>query len=334
MNNSHTTLAAVLITALMILASGCGILPREEEEEPPVLVTPVKEERQVLTAKRETITESITLRGRFASAQTDSVYYTTSGRIREVLVKAGDQVRAGQPLIRLHNDDLELQVVQAELRYEKQVLSQEDTLYKAQFSNSATLKNELRRLEIDMELALMDLAKLRQQLIDSVLVAPFAGQVTAVTAKVGDNIQAYAPIVTLSDPNQLIVEADVDDAALASLSVGQQVRLEFSDMGNTPFKGTIVELPETGAAVRRAKIRADERLDQAQMGMVGRAVVILQEKHDAILLPNSAIRQFSGRTYVLMNSPRREVDVVLGILGETETEILRGLNEGDQVIGR
>ncbi len=322
------------MSAVLLLASGCGLLAREEEEEPPALVTPVKQERQVLTVKRATITESIALRGRFASAQTDSLFYKTSGRVQEILVKSGDLVLAGRPLVRLVNDDLENQVVQSELRYEKLVLTQKDSLYKAQFNTSATQTNDLRRQEIDLELAKMDLEKLRRQLVDSVLVAPFSGQVTAVSAKVGDNVQAYAPIITLANPNQLIVEADVDDAALASVSVGQLVRLEFADMGNTPFNGTIVELPETGAAVRRVKIRADERLDRAKMGSVGRAVVILQEKQDALLLPNSAIRQFSGRTYVLMNSPRREVDVVLGILGQTETEILRGLNEGDQVIGR
>lgn len=325
----------LLAAALAVmLTAGCGLLPREEEEAPPVLAEPVKSEKEVYTVRRGAITDKITLNARFAPAQSAELYYRTPGKVKAVHVRSGDSVKAGQVLVELEKETLQYDLAQQQIRLEKARLALEDARWKAQFRNGPS-ENDLKRLALDLEAETINLEKLRRQVEESRLVAPFEGQVMAVYKKQGDDVAAYAPVVQVANPADLVVEADVDSAALARVAVGQNVRLEFSELGQVT--GTVVELPDPllpASQQKRIKVKPDGAAGKARLGMVGKVHVILQEKDGVLLLPNAALRQFSGRTYVLMKEPRREVDVVVGIQGDTESEITRGLKEGDRVVGR
>ncbi len=331
----HKRLFGALLCGALLMMTGCGLLPKEEEEAPPVLAAPVKSEKETYTAKVGDIADVVSLRGRFAPARAEDLSFKGSGRVKAVYVRSGDRVEKGQVVAELHNEDAVLGLAQAQIRFERAKLALEDERNKAQYSRGAAVEGQIRRAELDLELARLDVEKASRQVEESRLVAPFSGQVTAVAAKVGDQAQPYAAVVNLADPTELIVEADVDDSALSrGLSVGQKARLDFSDLG-APVTGTIVELPPaSGASPKRIKVKLDEPAPRAALGMVGKVNVVLQEKQGVVLLPNAAIRQYSGRTYVLLKNPRREVDVVLGIQGDLGTEITKGLQAGDQVIGR
>lgn len=332
--------AGLSLLAMLVLLSGCGLFPREEEEPPPVLATPVKSEKAVYTVRRGDIADKVILRGRFAPERQADLYYPEGGRLKAVYVRAGDRVQAGQLLAELHTEDAEYQAAQAKIRYEQAKLSLADAQYKAQFSRGQQVESELKSRELALESARLDWEKWQRTLAASRLTAPFDGQVMAVAFKPGEQVGAYATVLTVADPTRLMVEADIDEASLARVAVGQKARLEFSGLAGEPV-GTVVELPDalaqataTSAQPKRIKVRVEGELKGASMGLTGRVHVLLQEKRGVLLLANSAIRQYGGRTYVLMKEPRREVDVVLGVAGETETEILSGLKEGDEVLGR
>lgn len=342
MQTRRRTLAALLawLIPTLVLIPGCSLFPKEEEEPIPTLATPVKSEKSVYTVKRGDIAEKVILRGRFAPARQQDLYYPLAGRMKAVHVRSGDQVKAGQVLAELHTEDSEYQLSQARIRLEKAQMSLEDARHKAQFTRSQQAQNDIRSRELDLQSAQMELEKYERQVRDSRMVAPFDGQVTGVTARPGETVNAYAVLMTLADPRDLIIEADIDEAGLAKVALGQRAVLEFADIG-AEGKGTVVELPQpiatatnTGSQPRRIKVRPESPTGRAAMGSVGRVHVILQQKTSTLLIPNAGIRQYGGRTYVLMREPRREVDVVLGVAGETETEVLRGLKEGDEVLGR
>ncbi len=337
----RSRLNALLLLAVLLLTSGCSLFPREEEEAAPVLATPVKSEKEVFTVKRGDMVEKVILRGRVAPQQQADLYYPEGGRLKAVYVRGGDQVKAGQVLAELHTEDAAFQAEQARIRFEKAKLALADAQYRAQFSRSQQVENDLKSRTLELESARLEHEKWQRSLIESRLVAPFDGLVTAVAVRPGEQVQAYTPVVTVADPSRLWIEADVDDAALVKLSVGQRAMLEFTDLAGGKGEGTVVELPDPNAKAtatstqpRRIKVRIETELGKAAMGSVGRVHVILQEKKGVLLLANSAIRQYGGRTYVLRKEPRREVDIVTGIAGELETEVLEGLKEGDEVLGR
>lgn len=341
MQHVHIRWRRVLGAALvLLLTTGCGLFPKEEEEAVPVVAPPVKTQKAVYTVKRGNIVEQVSLRARIAAARSEELSYKSAGRLKAVYVRAGEQVKPGQLLAEIHADDAVYQAEQARIRHQKTEIALADARYRLNFNRTPAAENDVRRLELELESARLDLVKWQQQVAESRLYAPFGGQIMAVSARPGDAVQAYQAVITLADPTDLLVEADVDDASLAKLAVGQQVRLEFTDLaGAAP--GTLVELPDpqqraTSASTqpRRVKVTLAQGAERARMGMVGKVHVVLQEKQGVLLLPNAAIRRFTNRTYVLMADPRREVDIVVGVEGELETEIVRGLKEGDQVLGR
>jgi membrane fusion protein, macrolide-specific efflux system len=328
------------LLSVLILGAGCGLLPKEEEEAPPALVAPQKVDKATYTVRRESIEEKVSLRAIYSPAQQADLFYKAPGRLRAVYVQAGDQVTAGQVLAELYADDANYQLAQARIRLEKAKLGLGDAKQKAQFNGSPSLQSDIKRLELDVQSADMEVARYEAQVADARLVAPFAGQMTAVDAKPGDAVQGYTPIMSIADPTALIIEADVSEAELAKLAVGMKARLDFADAPDVT-SGVVVELPDPKAKStspsqsKRIKVKPEKTSEKAKMSSIGKVHVVLQEKKDVLVLENAAIRRFSGRTYVLTREPRREVDIVTGIEDELKTEIAKGpLKEGDVVVGR
>lgn len=328
-----------LVTLFALGLSGCGLLPKEELDEAPVLPPPVKSEKATYTVQRGSIAEQISLRARLAPAKQADLAYPIDGRLKAVYVRAGDQVEAGQLLAELYADEIAEQISRAEIYLAQQQLDLKDAQYRAQFTPGPLMESEIQRRELGVRSAQLELERLQRALAGSRLVAPWAGQVIAVGGRPGESLTAHLPVITLVDPSDLLIEADVDEQALGRLAIGQRTRLEFNGLPAGAM-GELVEMPATGPAAaagsepKRVKVRLPAEHPPLQMGIVGRVQVVLQEKRDVLLLPKGGVRQFANRTYVLLKEPRQEIDVLLGIEGETEVEILRGLQEGDQVIGR
>jgi macrolide-specific efflux system membrane fusion protein len=331
---------AAALLSLLTLAAGCSFLPKEEEEAVPALAAPTKTDKATYKVRRDTIEEKIALRAIYAPAQQADLFYKAPGRLKAVYVQAGDSVKAGQVLAELYSDDASYQAAQARIRLEKAKLSLEDARYQAQFKSEGTTQNNIKRMELDVEAAQMEVDRYEGQVADARLVAPFDGQMTAVDVKPGDAVQSYVPIMSIANPTNLIVEADVSDSDLVKLAVGMPVRLEFSDAPDVTA-GTLVELPDPKAkattpnAAKKIKVKPAQVSPKAKMSSVGKVYVLLQVKKDVLVLDSAAIRRFSGRSYVLMQEPRREVEIVTGIEDDLKTEIVKGpLKEGDVVVGR
>ena len=71
----------------------------------------------------------------------------------------------------------------------------------------------------------------QDQLVD--VVAPISGVVAARWARVGDTVPAGAPIVTLMDPRQVWVVANIDESKVRYLRLGQYVDVEVDTLGGT-----------------------------------------------------------------------------------------------------
>ncbi|MFW5684405.1 MAG: efflux transporter periplasmic adaptor subunit, partial [Spirochaetota bacterium] len=66
------------------------------------------------------------------------------------------------------------------------------------------------------------------------------------------------------------------------------------------------------------------------------AYLVLAEREDVLVLPKRAVQRYATRRYVhvLVNGVRVERDVEIGLETATEVEIVRGLEEGEEVVLR
>jgi len=77
--------------------------------------------------------------------------------------------------------------------------------------------------------------------------------------------------------------------------------------------------------------QGDPRL---RSGQTTQASVVTDELRGVLAVPNSAIRRQGGRTQVTLQrfDGPRVVDITTGVVGDTETQVLSGLSEGDEVV--
>ncbi len=182
-----------------------------------------------------------------------------------------------------------------------------------------------------------------QKKIDAArLLAPTDGIVAEVGVNPGDKVEAFAPVVNIINPSQLvIVVSDVGADVLARLSAGQPVSIQFGRAPEQPVQGQIAQLPSsltaTGTGVRsdsRLKVtfaRGDLTLAVGDMANVN---VTLAKADGVLWLPPQAIRSFDTRRFVVLRGQRgeRQVDVTLGMGNAQRVQIISGLTQGDLVV--
>ncbi len=135
----------VLLLALMIAGIGLMVWNSTRSAPTAVVTAPVR---------RETLALTVSGSGSVQPVQKLDVTFTTSGEVAEVLVKAGDTVRAGQPLARLDTTELELQVTQAAANLK----SAEARLAAARGEGASEL--DIRQAQLALQSAEIQLAKI------------------------------------------------------------------------------------------------------------------------------------------------------------------------------
>lgn len=157
--------------------------------------------------------------------------YSGGGRVRKILVSAGDRVRAGQLLISMDNDMVAKQMAQAEAGYElaRTSFEKQQTLWNQQIGSEM----QFLQAKSQKEQAEAGLAALREQQRLTNITAPFDGTVDEVMVRVGDMttpMQAAARVVDLS---AVQLEADVPESYLRTIAKNAPVKVSFPSLDET-----------------------------------------------------------------------------------------------------
>ncbi|MEA4824500.1 MAG: biotin/lipoyl-binding protein [Clostridiaceae bacterium] len=155
----RATALSVAVILFVTLFSGCYFLPKEEEILEPPLKVPEAVSYKTYTVQKGTIERYISGTGKFESTDTEILYYqTTSGRLKEIYVKSGDEVKSGDLIVELDTGDLEYTIYK-----------QEKAVRQAELSLSLATKNAspdpiaVERAQINYDLAARELQKNRKK---------------------------------------------------------------------------------------------------------------------------------------------------------------------------
>jgi len=211
--------------------------------------------------------------------------------------------------------------------------------------NTLRTDKQVTALEIDLFQRLSQYHRARAEALQTRLTgaklsAPISGLIVSLDKNVGDSVTAFEPIGAIADPSQLQVEVSVPETDIPSISLNQTVRMVLDGFPNNAFAGKVKEIAAKasifqGKNVYRVLISFDDPAQVPATMRTGADVsFVLQAKQDVLLVPTSAV-QTDGLTRfvnVLREGKVVRVPVELGTQSGTQTEILSGLNEGEQVL--
>jgi RND family efflux transporter MFP subunit len=256
------------------------------------------------------------------------------GAITELRVKAGDTVRAGQPLLRIDAQAAQVQREVADKEYERQ-----RQLFDQQFISQGALDRAL--------------AQARASQVQTgfhQITAPFAGVVREVPVSLGDMAMPGRPLLVVYDPTALRVTASVPQTLLAGLAAGSPPVVRYALEGHPERVARDAQLlPTVDPVTQTARLRFDlpkELRDMAHVapGMYVRVWLSVQQGGAGsgssvgagrIFVPASALLRRGELTgvYVLDAAGQARLrQVRAGPVEGDRVEILSGVGEGDRVV--
>jgi multidrug efflux pump subunit AcrA (membrane-fusion protein) len=173
------------------------------------------------------------------------------------------------------------------------------------------------------------------------LTAPFDGTVISVGAEVGDLVSSNNVVVTLSDLSALRVRAIVDETDISQVEVGQEVEITFDAFPGRRFRGQVLEVPYQGTLAQNiVTYEVPISLEGAEgvslkPGMTANLSIVVARRENVLLIPAMAVQQGEeGNVVMVQDSPERQTAtrVEVGFSDGVYVEVVRGLNEGDQVV--
>lgn len=322
---------------------------------------------QYVTAAAEigTLVTAISASGNVIVDQSSNIDPTITGTVANLAVNVGDAVKKGQLLFTIVNDQLGVSVSQAATSYSQALSSLESAKaslkqaradYKTKKTNSANDKIALKEKvdaaeasvtssEQSVASALSNLSYQRQQAAKRSVTAPISGTVNAINIKNGDDLSKLTsgssrqvPMI-IGDLGTLKAQVQVNEVDIPNVAIGQKVTMTFDALEGITLTGKVEKMDSlgtlsSGVVTYNVTIGFDELEPKIKPEMSVSAAITTAVKQDVLLVPNGAVKSQNGSNYVqvLANHGPENRTVVAGSSNDTETEIVSGLNAGDQVV--
>ena len=195
------------------------------------------------------------------------------------------------------------------------------------------------QLRFDVSRAQKRVDEITATIAKAELAAPMAGRLVNFSADPGEPIIAYDPVGLVADLSILEITDEMNPEDLTELAEGMPLLIKRAALPGNVYSGTIAGLPAPyGLSTDElVHVAFDEQPppDEFDVGDRMNFTVVIEERDDVLWLPQSAIRQFSGRNFIVVQNEgvQQRVDVRLGLEGDGRVEILEGAEEGQTVIG-
>jgi HlyD family secretion protein len=288
-----------------------------------------------------------------------------TGRLVYLGVEEGDEVKKGQLIARLEDDDVaaahrrareNVRLVEADLYEAKKNLERLRILKERELVAHAdydTAEARYKRVIASIEAARFALREAEVAVENTRIIAPFDGTVLKKNADVGEIVaplagaaSSRAAVVTIADMSSLEVDADVSEANITKIfsKQGCEITLDAYPQHRYPgYVSNIVPTADRAKATVLVKIRFKE-YDQRVLPEMSAKVTFLAAGTEVdaasvtplVTVPAAAVATREGREVVfqIRDDHAVEVPVKTGKSFDGLIEITEGLKQGDRVVAR
>lgn len=351
----------LLVVVVGVLAAAVGRALLAKRATPPTSsVAALKTQAVELTAGdvtralRTELVATLPVSGGLKAVNSAIVKAKVAAEVKQIGVREGDRVQAGQLIGRL--DDTEFQwrlrqaedqaaAAQAQLDIAERTLANNKALVDQGFISRNALDTSISsangaRASLQAAKAASELA--RKAVRDTELRAPLSGLVAQRLVQPGERVPVDGRLVEIVDLSRLELEAAVPPDDVVSLRVGQRARVQVDGLAE-PLTATVARINPSAQGGSRAVMTylAVDTTAGLRQGLFARGTIELQRK-SALVVPASAVRSDQSRPFVLVADGARVVqrmvrtgtrgEVDFGAGPEAALEVLTGVNEGDIVL--
>ena len=236
-----------------------------------------------------------------------------SGDVRQLTVREGDSVQAGQILVRVDTADLDARVLErqgqmqsarAQLALAEKTNAMNQKLLKQNFISQNASDSAESSLEVakgNLQAAEAQLRVAQNALKDSVATAPLSGIVAKRHVQPGEKVAFDSPLVTVVDLKDMELQAAVPSGDIPELKPGMTVDLAVDGFTDRKFTGRIERINPSTEAGTRAILVFVGIPNEAQAlrgGMFATGRIALAAGAPVPTLPATAVRTEAGQSYV------------------------------------
>jgi HlyD family secretion protein len=189
-----------------------------------------------------------------------------------------------------------------------------------------------------------------EELANATIKAPIRGTVLTRDIEIGSPVSsilnmgsAATLVMTLGDINQVFVRGKVDEVDIGRVRLGQPARITVETFKDRKFDGKVTQISPIGAekdnvTTFEVKVSIDNPGNELKANMTANAEIVLEEFHDSLIVPESAISYDAQRNPTVevvdpaAENGRRKVAIETGVGNGTRTQVLEGLKQGDKVL--
>jgi RND family efflux transporter MFP subunit len=344
-------LGSTSVLILAALAGGCGGGDQNAQapEGGAAAFPPIEVQTIVLAAKP--IPQSSEYVATIRSLNSTTVQPQVEGIVREVLVRAGDRVSRGQPLIQIDPDKQQATVTvtesqrasrEADLAFAKQQLARLQKLFEA----GAVSRAELEQAETAHKNAEAQLAAVQSQIRESQVelqyyrvTAPSAGVVGEVVIRQGDRVTQATMITTIDQPEGLEAYINVPLERAMDLRPGLLVEL-LDPEGKVIAANPITFIaPRADDATQSVLVKATLRqMPQAIRVMQYVRARIIWSTEPTLAVPIVAVSRLAGQHFVFVAEQgeqgmvARQKPITVGEVTGEDYVVRSGLMAGERII--
>lgn len=337
-------IGTVAVTVLLMFLA--GVFSPKVVPEATAVRRPLPDAAQIVAARLIKVPRYETAVGTIEPIHQSSVASKILAKVVEVNVTAGQRVEEGDVLVRLNDDDLQSRLKQAEAQRDAAVaraqqaesdysrgkqLIERNSIAQSEFDVMSTARRtsmaELQRSERSIEEArvFIDYATIR---------APYSGLVVDKQVQAGDTVSPGQTLLTIYDPEQMQLVANVRESLAMKLQIGQSLTAKLEAFDHECLATVREVVPEADPSSRSFRVKvAGPCPPGIYSGMFGRLLLPLGDE-ELLLIPQDTIKRVGQLTLVdvVVGDEVIRRHVQIGRKHRGDVEVLSGLVAGEQVV--
>jgi HlyD family secretion protein len=268
-----------------------------------------------------------------AEANDTDITFREAGTVSQVFVSNGDIVKKGDKIATLDDAKLAKQVESARYAYYKAIYERDKFDQEENPESWWASQQSVNLAKTNLDIAEMNLA-------NTILYAPYDGEIIDVNVEPFQNITTNTPIVTVRH-GEIKIIAYLDATEISKIKTDMTVYLEGDTFDNqieshVSYISKDANTDQGGWSKYAVEITPNDSKDYASIldGLVLTANFISQEVKDVLYINVDAVYSENGKTFVNKlndNGETHKSEVVTGFTDGTFVEIVTGLSRGDKI---